>query len=53
MIRRTIPVLAAATLMAATGYGQITVNYDAAPGERNIVDSSGTPLAGGNIAAIG
>src|SRR5258708_5834893 len=53
MIRYSILLLLAATAVQLTSRSQITVNYNAAHGERNIVDSSGNPVPDGNIAAIG
>lgn len=53
MTRYAILLLLAAALGEVTVRGQLTVNYDAAPGQRNVVDSSGNPVPDGNIAAIG
>lgn len=53
MTRYAILLLIAAVAGELTTTAQITVNYSSAPGERNVVDSSNTPVPDGNIVAIG
>ncbi|HZR17124.1 MAG TPA: PEP-CTERM sorting domain-containing protein [Verrucomicrobiae bacterium] len=54
LLRHLCISLATVALLEFTAVAQTTtVNYDAAPGERNIVDSSGNPVPDGNIVAIG
>jgi hypothetical protein len=53
MSRNAITLLLAISFLVLNARSQITVNYDAAPGQRNIIDSSSAPVPDGNLAEIG